>query len=313
MFLAFSKTVLFLSFALLSYAAGATSYSCTTTASPTSWTPTYNDGATQNSGTVTISVLCQRSGGGAGTNSWDIQMAIDHGLAPSGTQNRAASAANPSRYVNYDRYTTTGCSVLDTTPITIGTWNNPNNAGVTFTFTFVLCMPAGQSPYPAAAADFADTITFTPSVVNLAGGGGGVTSVTGTTISITGGTVAPYCQITIGPGNIDFTTYVAGNPTTYAGTSFGLRCNNFLTAFTVEHTGTVSGLYGGLLSNNLNYTANISGTTSGSGAGSNPLSTPPAATGVAQTYYINGILPQQYGTCSGSCAGSEARTLTITY
>lgn len=250
--------------------------------------------------------------GGAGTSDWNIQMAISDGLNASGNQNRAASAANPTRYVSYDRYTTTGCGTLANNSVTVGPFNNPNNTGTSLTFTFVACMPSGQSPYPAAAADFADTISLTPTVQFISGTG--PVTASGATFPISGGIVQPYCQITSSPGNIDFGSYTANAATAYAGSSFGLRCNNYLTAFTIANTGTVSGVYGGLLSNNLNFTANLSATTSGSGSGSNPLNSPPAATGVAQTYYINGILPQQWGSCSaGSCAGNEGRTLTITY
>ena len=60
----------------------------------------------------------------------------------------------------------------------------------------------------------------------------------------------------------------------------------------------------------LNYALALN--TSGSG-GINPLTS--SGTGFAQTFFINGSMPAgQAGTCaSGSCPGTQAHRLTITY
>ncbi len=104
------------------------------------------------------------------------------------------------------------------------------------------------------------------------------------------------CQIASGPANVAFTyTSFQGAAATATGGGFSVQCTNSLpyTMALDAASGTVSGL---------NYTIALS---AGSGTGN----------GAAQGYSINGSMASgQGGTCAlGSCSGTDARVLTVTY
>ena len=121
--------------------------------------------------------------------------------------------------------------------------------------------------------------------------------------NITGGfnvtvNLTSACQIVSGPTDVAFnyTSFQAGNATPTAGSgAFQVKCTNTLpyTMTLDAAAGTVAGL---------NYTLSLS---AGAGTGN----------GAAQGYTVTGsIASGQAGTCAlGSCAGSDARVLTITY
>ena len=104
------------------------------------------------------------------------------------------------------------------------------------------------------------------------------------------------CQITTAPSDVAFsyTSFQATNAS--ASTTYAVQCTNSLPytmALDATATNTVAGL---------NYSLALS---AASGTGN----------GAAQSYTVNGTMVSgQAGTCAlGSCSGSEARTLTITY
>ncbi|HUJ00942.1 MAG TPA: spore coat protein U domain-containing protein [Usitatibacter sp.] len=104
------------------------------------------------------------------------------------------------------------------------------------------------------------------------------------------------CQISSGPANVAFTyTSFQAAAATSTGGGFSVQCTNTLpyTMSLDATSGTVTGL---------NYTLALSATT---GTGN----------GAAQSYSVNGTMASgQAGTCAlASCAGSQARVLTITY
>ena len=104
------------------------------------------------------------------------------------------------------------------------------------------------------------------------------------------------CEITAGPTDVAFTyTSFQAAAATATGGAFTVRCTNTLpyTMSLDAAAGTVSGL---------NYTLNLSAAAgTGNGAG--------------QSYSVNGsMVSGQAGTCAlGSCAGTDARVLTVTY
>jgi len=104
------------------------------------------------------------------------------------------------------------------------------------------------------------------------------------------------CEIVSAPTDVAFTyTSFQAAASTATGGAFQVRCTNTLpyTMSLDAASGTVSGL---------NYTLSLSAASaSGSGA--------------AQSYTVNGsMVSGQGGTCAlGSCSGTDARVLTVTY
>lgn len=104
------------------------------------------------------------------------------------------------------------------------------------------------------------------------------------------------CEVTSAPTDVAFTyTSFQAAAATATGGAFTVRCTNTLpyTMSLDAAAGTVSGL---------NYTLSLS---SASGTGN----------GAGQNYSVNGsMVSGQAGTCAlGSCAGTDARVLTVTY
>ena len=104
------------------------------------------------------------------------------------------------------------------------------------------------------------------------------------------------CQIASGPADVAFTyTSFQASAATATGGGFQVQCTNTLpyTMALDATSGTVSGL---------NYTLSLS---AASGTGN----------GAAQSFSVNGSMASgQGGTCAlGSCSGTSARVLTVTY
>ncbi|MEO8385477.1 MAG: spore coat protein U domain-containing protein [Betaproteobacteria bacterium] len=248
---------------------------------------------TQSSFTMT----CQRNAGGdATTVSYGVRN--DNGIQETGNQNRARMGAT-ANYMNYDVWANSGCSVtwrnnaandiVDTIPVLTGF------TPASKTTSFWGCIPGSQA---VAAGTYTDTVVMT---ARLGAGGTGAILATGSfPVSI----VTPSsCSISTAPGNVAFGTYTALGATVSANTSFKATCTNLLPyTMTLDATsGVVVGLNYSLLLN----TANSGGATTLASTGN----------GLAQTFFINGNMAAgQAGTCAtGSCAGSQARTLMITY
>ena len=230
---------------------------------------------------TTVSGGCTKTGGNTAT----YTVSAGQGLNFSGGSNRAKSGSN---FINYSVTTDLGCSLV---------WNTVN----VFTFSFAAsgsqsktyygCVPAGQY---VAALTYSDTVTMTTN-------NGGVISTSAFPVSIT---VAPKCILSTGPGTIAFGTYTAFAAVSSSNnTTFATTCNNLLPySMALDAT---SGVVVGL-----NYSLAINTTSTG---GSGTLNS--NGTGAVQSFFINGVIAAgQAGTCaSGSCSGTAARTLTITY
>lgn len=109
-------------------------------------------------------------------------------------------------------------------------------------------------------------------------------------------TLTSACAITTAPGDVAFTYTSAQAGAATASTTYGVQCTNTLPytmALDTTATNTVAGL---------TYALSLSATTA-------------TGNGSAQSYTVNGTMAaNQGGTCAtATCAGSEARTLTITY
>ena len=142
-------------------------------------------------------------------------------------------------------------------------------------------LPAAQA---VAAGTYTDTVTMTMTYgVSIATGSFGVSISTPATCSVTGA-----------PGNVVF-NYVAFGPAITPSSTFGVTCTLSL-PYTMALDATSGTIVG------LNYTLALSA----------PGST---GTGAQQTHSINGnMVAGQAGTCAaGSCSGSQARSVTISY
>jgi hypothetical protein len=104
------------------------------------------------------------------------------------------------------------------------------------------------------------------------------------------------CEISAGPADVAF-TYTSFQPgaATSTGGAYTVRCTN-----TLPYTMSLDAVAGTVVG--LNYTLALS---AASGTGN----------GAGQAYSINGTMASgQAGTCAlGSCAGTDARVLTVTY
>jgi spore coat protein U-like protein len=240
--------------------------------------------ASVTTGAWTIS--CTRASGDPSTFSW--QLGADNGLQPAGAQNRGANGANR---INYEIY-------RNTTFTNANRWQDAATTRFAGTITFVgasltatqigtfyLRVPTGQNP---AAGAYTDTVTAT--LRDSLGNSLGVTASFGVSID-----VAAACQITVPPGDLNFTYTSFQVAAAAANTTYAVRCTN-LHAYSMALDANSSTLLG------LNYTLSLSSANA-------------TGTGLSQTFTINGsIAGGQSGTCAtASCSGTETRTLTVTY
>ena len=243
---------------------------------------------TANVTTGSWSFTCTRLSTDPNTFSW--QLGANNGQQPGGGgQNRAVNSGN---LINYELYRVVG-----------GPYTNPNrwqdggttrftgtlSFGASLTATqngsFDLRVPAGQTGLPAG--NYTDMVT-----VNLRNSGGTIIDSTTFGVSIL---TTNTCQISVPPGDVNFTYTSFQGTASSANTTFGVRCTSAL-PYTMALDATSGTLLG------LNYALALS---SSSGTGS----------GLTQTYTINGsIAGGQAGTCATAiCSGTQTRTLTITY
>lgn len=269
-----------------SFPAGA-AITCST--SVTSVTIVYDPtSGTQNVTTGSYTVTCTRLAIDANTYSW--QLGVNDGLQAGGGVNRVQNTAGVQRY-SYDTWR-------------LSPYNNPNKWGDTaatrFTGTlnfgasltastsgpFDIVMAAGQAVQPAG--------TYTDTVLASLRDSTGLlinTSTFGVTVLTTN-----TCQISVPPGNLDFTYTSFQVSASTASSSYGVRCTTAL-PYTMAFDASSGTLLG------LTYTLAIAPSSSGTG------------NGATQTYTIDGtIAASQSGTCASAvCTGSDTRTLTLSW
>ncbi len=218
---------------------------------------------------------------------------VNNGSQPSGANNNAIFGANKIRY---DLYTNSSCSTPwkggTTIPSPAGTITMSGLTSTTVIQNFWMCIPAAQAP---AAGTYTDSVTMTPTYSLGVLGGTGTVAINIITPAV--------CTISSAPGTINFGTYTALGSAITANTTFASTCSNSL-PYTISldaNNGVAVGL---------NYTLLLNTTSSG---GSNTLNS--TGMGTAQTFFINGTMQaNQAGTCvTGTCAGANTHTLTVTY
>jgi spore coat protein U-like protein len=259
----------------------------TCNASVTSIVKGYDPNAAGNTVTTgSYTVSCTRLATDANTFNW--QLGADNGTHNAGAQNRVQLGAG-QRY-NYEIYRLTpyinanrwqdAAATRFTGTINFGAGLIASQSG---SFDIVLTGPQGVQP----AGTYTDTVTVT--VRNGSG-----TMLSQTTFSVSIITIAS-CTLTSPPGNINLAYTSFQVAAASANTNFGVNCTTGI-PYDMALDATSGTLVG------LNYTLALSqGASNGTGA--------------AQTFSISGsIAGGQAGTCAtGSCSGSQTRTLTITY
>jgi spore coat protein U-like protein len=236
------------------------------------------------SGAYTIS--CARLSTDPNTFAW--QLRANNGIHNAGNQNRGLMGATT---INYDIYRSTtianGNRWQTTTALAfIGTLAFGASLNASTTGTFYANVPTGQNP---AAGTYTDTVTAT-----LLDQASGTITFATTTFGVSILNQAA-CEITVPPGNLNFTYTSFQVAAAAASTTYAVRCTN-LHAYSMALDATSSTLLG------LTYTLGLSASNA-------------TGNGASQTFTINGsIAGGQAGTCStASCSGTQIRTLTITY
>jgi len=270
-------------------------FSCRVTATSTG--VLYVTPASQDSQGV-ATLTCLRDSGDATTLTYRLK--ADGGLNVTGTQRRVRLDAT-TNYLRYSLTRAAACGnasnwyapATGTTNVVTGTLNFGAALSQSVNVSYCLRTRVGAAGNPAAptAGVYTDIINITGQFPN--NDAGAITPPASITYSVG---VNNQCVLNSFPTQMVF-NYTSFSPTPQVvAQSFNLRCSNTLpwTASVSPAAATVLGL---------NYTIAVSpaGTTSG--------------TGVNQAVTLTGTMPAgQAGTCNtGTCTGTQAHTVTITY
>lgn len=265
--------------------AHAVSCSITATSFATAYAPT---GVIPNVTQGSFDVSCIKNLGALDINSVNYTVAVDNGANPTGTENNAR--LNGANNIQYETYRNSGCNIAwGSAPA-----NSFNASNVTLPFTTTInywgCITlAGQS---VKAGNYSDNVNMTLSYNNNLG----LTSTVTKKLSVQI-TNPAQCTFTSNIADVAFGNYVAfrNTPLTAPSSNIVLNCTKELPySLSLDATnGVVVGL-------NYSLTLNVSSN---------------RGTGLNQTHTISGTMPaNQAGTCAtGTCAGTDIRTLTITY
>jgi spore coat protein U-like protein len=269
-------------------------YSCTFVANPNPLKITHSYFATV-TGSGTLTMTCLRNPGTDGRRPWfwigmdqtnagatatqeggtaTVTYEVNHGSTTAGTWTNAGGVAANS---------TTDGAVRERQDFGGG-----NSADLTRTFTFYYRVPGFQFD-PAGV--YTDTLNITLRLDNAAGA---VITTYAIPVHIS---IPDSCRFSTPPTPIDV-NYTAFSPTAVTGVSnFAVTCTNG-TNYTLALDRTRSIVPGVELA----YTLGLSATTS-------------TGTAVAQPYTVNiSVDPGQAGRCNtGSCTGTDTRTLTVEY
>jgi spore coat protein U-like protein len=267
-------------------------YSCTLSVSPITIMTVYSPSVVNDTvGSFTMN--CTRLATDANTMNYTVR--ANYGNNAAGAQRRVNyNPPGPGSYFyNYGLHRNTGCNDpwgnagtddFDQNYQSIGPLNFGTSLTASRTLPFCLRLPVDNSPTPAGT--YTDTVTIS---LNPQGPGNTVTAPLPVSVITT-----DSCQITVAPGNVNFTYTSFQGAASNASTSYGVRCTlNFAYGMSLDATsGTLLGL---------NYTLAVPATSTG--------------TGLTQTHTINGsIAAGQSGTCATAvCNGTQTRTLTVSW
>jgi spore coat protein U-like protein len=259
----------------------------TCSATVTSVTVVYDPtSATQNVTTGSYTVSCIRLS--TDPNTFDWQLGVNNGLHAGGGGNRVQLGTRRYVYDTYRAapYTAGNLWAAAAARRFTGTLNFGGSLAASASGPFDIVMAALQPAQPAGT--YTDTVTAT--LRNSAG-----TAINTSTFGVIVLTTNT-CQLSVPPGNVNFTYTSFQASAAAANTSYGVRCTTGL-PYTMALDATSGTLLG------LTYTLSLAPSSSGTG------------TGTTQTYSIDGsIAPNQSGICgTGVCTGSQTRTLTLSW
>lgn len=276
------KTLVILTLFFCAPIAHAVTCNITSTGFATAYAPTgIVPNVTQGSFTVTCS-----SNTGFDPATVDFDVAVNNGQNNAGGNN-AQNGGNANR-IAYDTYRNNGCSTLWASAAA-SRFTGTGTLPFTTTINYWGCITVANQN--EIAGTYTDTVTMTLRYDNFFG----ITSTATNTFPVAV-TNPASCSIT-SVSNVAFGTYLAfrTTPLNAPNATVTLNCTSQLPYSLAldATTGVVSGL---------NYSLSLSAANS-------------RGTGPGQTHTITGTMPaNQAGTCaSGSCTGSQQRTLTITY
>jgi spore coat protein U-like protein len=255
-------------------------YDCTTTGS--SLNVRYIQGTVVDA-TGQVSITCTRASGDPATNTYSV--GINTGEPPAGRQYTRIGGTQTLNYNIYreSSYTSTW---NNTSRRVNGTINFGTGLITTFTLPYYLRINS-QTGKPAG--------TYDDTAVNFRIRIPQTTTIAGEDSIAFYAVIDPVCTISAPPGNINLNYVAFSSSPVVANTNFSVNCTN-QTPYTMSLNAN-SGAIAGIL-----YNLSLSATTVN-------------ATGIAQNHSITATAPAgQAGTCpTGSCSGSQARTLTISY
>lgn len=235
------------------------------------------------------SLACNRISSDPTTFDWELGANNGVNTGP-GNQPRVNLASD---FIDYDLYrgtNHTGAQRWADTSSPLRRFTGTINFGASLTAavsgSFDLVVRSGQAGHPSGAYSDAVIVTLRDSV----GGPIGVPAILSVTV-----VNLPICQITVPPGNVNFSYTSFQVAPAAASTNFGVQCTSSL-----PYAISLDAISGTLLG--LDYTLSLSAISS-------------IGTGFTQTHAINGsIAGGQAGSCATAvCSGSDTRTLTITY
>lgn len=255
-------------------------YDCTTT-SP-SLNVRYFQGTVLNA-TGQLTLTCTRAAGDAASNTYSI--GLDQGEPPAGRQYTRIGGAQTLNYQIY-REATYASTWNDSSRRVTGTINFGTGTVATVIVPFYLRITS-QTGKPAGTYD--DTAVRVRVRIPQ------TNPIVGEDLVALYAVIDPVCSISSPPSNINLNyTAFAASPVV-GSTNFSVNCTN-QTPYTLSlsaNNGTIAGIL---------YNLSLS-------------STSVNATGTPQAHSITATAPAgQAGTCStGTCSGSQQRTLTISY
>jgi hypothetical protein len=241
---------------------------------------------TQGSVTVTCTRSSTNEPGDAATGYDNSSKTVSALITADGVNTGTTVAVSGSNTLNYGLWRPpsfgTAWSLLNTTssPVTF----IANALSASNTTNFQMKIPAGIWTSPQGL--YSEAVT-----VGLRHG----TTIAPSTSFVNNITVNPICIVPTAPSDVDFGTYNSLGSVASASSAFQLRCTSGV-IYTLSLDTAPSTLLG------LNYVLNIANATGTSG-------------GAILNRTIAGTMPAgQSGTCStASCAGSQARTLILSY
>jgi spore coat protein U-like protein len=273
----------------LSHQTAQAAYACTLNVTPIGmlYSPTF---ATEAVMTGSFSFSCTRALTDPATLAWDL--AADNGIHAAGANSRVQLGATTSRYIynlyktapytNANRWQTANANNRFSGSLAFGTSLSASWPATTF-FTRMTALQAAQT-----AGVYTDTVTATLRIDTTA-------TVLNTAQFDVTVTTQNECQFSTVPTPINL-SYTALQTTVATGTSnFQARCTPGMPYSLAldASSATLLGLY---------YSLALNATTS-------------SGTGLPQPFSVTATLPaNQAGTCAtGSCNGSQARSVIITY